>query len=162
MGLSSTIEPRIDVRREVHLLAVHGALDLAVLAALVALGRREHGREPVAGRQDDVGGGRRCAAPAAAHVLHGGLHDLPDEEVQQDEDADLEDEQDDVDHATLPRRAPLRRAGAVVTRASRSGLPLEQELGGAELDAVSVLQHDLLDVAPVDDGCRSWSRGRAA
>jgi hypothetical protein len=43
------------------------------------------------------------------------LHDLPDEQVEQDEDADLEDEQDDVDHWCLPQPTRPRSTAAAFT-----------------------------------------------
>ncbi len=99
-------EARVDVRREVHLLAGDGALDLALLAALLALGRRERRRKPVARRQRHVLRRRGDGSVCAAHAPHGRPHDQPDEQVQEHEDADLEDEQNDVDHAVPPRGGP--------------------------------------------------------
>src|SRR5664280_1477706 len=85
-----------------------------------------------------------------AHVAHGHAHDLPDEQVQQHEDADLEDEQDDVDHWPLQHQARPPAATAAFSSGPASREPLEDQLRGAQLDTVAVLKHGLLDVAAVE------------
>src|SRR5450830_1402903 len=114
-------ETRIDVTGEVELLAGDGAFGQPVVAARLPLGRREHGDGPRARRKRDV---RSRRAGGSAHRGDGRLHDLPDEQVEQDEDADLEDEQDNIDHGCLPQPVRPRSTAAAFTWGPASRQPL--------------------------------------
>ena len=101
-------EARVDVRREVQLLAGHGAFRGALLAPQGTLRRRRAGDLARTLRQGHV----RGRGGRARDVAHSGAHHHPDEEVHEHHDGDLQHKQDDVDHPP----PPVATAAALVRR----------------------------------------------